>query len=180
MHRLFAGLSLPEPTRNLLLDMMEDGLAVRWQEEPQLHLTLRFLGTVERPLAEDLAGALQQVTAPAFDLRLSGVGRFARPRGGALWAGVLPHEPLAFLAARIERAVQTCGIAPERRAFHPHVTLARWSGAQPDLEPFLRHHAGLRSEPWRVESFTLFESHLSRHGAHYEPILAVPLASQAG
>lgn len=170
MHRLFVALPLPEPIAGQLLDLMEDGAPVRWQEEEQLHLTLRFIGEVERWQAEDIAAALQGLRFDAFPLALSGVGRFARRRGGALWAGVSPKEPVAALAARIERIVQGCGLAPESRAFHPHITLARWSGPEPDLQPFLRRYADLRSDPWTVDAFTLFESRLSRHGAHYEAV----------
>jgi 2'-5' RNA ligase len=39
---------------------------------------------------------------------------------------------------------------------------------------------GLVSPPFTVDTFTLFESRLSRHGAHYEPLVGYPLdASRA-
>lgn len=174
MHRLFVALPLPAAIADQLIGLMDDGAPVRWQEEEQLHLTLRFVGEVERPAAEDLAAALSRVGFNSFALNLSGVGRFARRRGGALWAGIAPREPVSALAAAIERAVQGCGIPPETRAFHPHITLARWNGPEPDLQPFLARHADLRSEPWTVDGFTLFESRLSRHGAHYEAIATYP------
>ena len=34
---------------------------------------------------------------------------------------------------------------------------------------------GLSSAPFEVREFTLFESRLSRHGAHYEPVASYPL-----
>jgi len=176
MHRLFVALPLPEPVTDQLIGLMDDGAPVNWQGEEQLHLTLRFIGPVERPLAEEIAAALQRVSLPPFELRLGGVGRFSRRRGGALWAGVAPREPVAALAGRIERAVQGCGLQPEARAFHPHITLARWSGPEPDLGPFLRRYSDLGSGPWAVSRFTLFESHLSRHGAAYEPVASYPAA----
>lgn len=175
MHRLFLGLAVPEAVSDAALDLMDDGLPVRWQEEAQLHLTLRFVGEVERPVAEDLAAAVSGVRFEAFDLSLAGVGRFARRRGGALWAGVAPREPLKALAARLERLCQQVGLEPEHRAFHPHLTLARWNGAEPaGIGPWLERHAGFAGTRWAVDTLTLFESHLGRAGARYEPVLEVP------
>ncbi len=170
MHRLFAAIRPPELIRDQLIDLMDGGEELRWQSEEQLHLTLRFMGPVERPQAEDIAAALGGIGGQPFELRLAGVGRFAQRRGGALWAGVAPKEPLAKLAAKIDRACVAAGLEPERRAYHPHVTLARWKGPEPDLASFLRANAGLTSEPWPVTVFTLYESHLLREGAHYEAI----------
>jgi len=174
MHRLFAAIRPPESIRDQLIDLMDAGESVRWQDEEQLHLTLRFIGNVERPLAEDLATALAAIHFERFDLRLSGVGRFARRRGGALWAGVAPREPLAQLAAKADRGCVACGLEPEHRAYHPHITLARWSGPEPDLHGFMERYSGLSSEPWTVDSFVLYQSHLLRHGAHYEPVATYP------
>ena len=171
MHRLFVAIRPPEFVRDQLLDLMPDGgEALRWQGEEQLHLTLRFIGEVERPQAEDLAAALGSVRFERFDLRLAGVGRFSRRRGGALWAGVAPKEPLAALAAKVDRACVTAGLAPERRAYHPHLTLARWNGPEPNLAPFVHTNAGLSSDPWPADRFTLYQSHLRKDGAHYEAV----------
>jgi 2'-5' RNA ligase len=171
MHRLFVAIRPPEEVRDLLIDAMDDSPDFRWQDEEQLHLTLRFIGEIDRPLAEDLAAALAAIHAPAFELRISGVGRFKQRSSGALWAGVEPRAPLAALAAKIERACLSAGLDPERRAFHPHVTLARWKGRRTrEVADFLDRRRGLVSPPFDVESFTLFESHLSRHGAHYEAV----------
>lgn len=168
MHRLFVAIRPPEFIRDQLLDLMDSGGDLRWQSEDQLHLTLRFIGEVERPHAEDLAAALGSISFEPLQLRLAGIGLFARRRGGALWAGVTPREPLAALAAKIDRACVVTGLAPERRAYHPHITLARWNGPEPQLGPFLHAHAGLTSEPWPAARFTLYESHLRKDGAHYE------------
>jgi 2'-5' RNA ligase len=174
MHRLFVALRPPEPVRDLLLDVME-GADLKWQHDEQLHLTLRFIGEVERPLANDLAAALAAIRFPAFALAIRGVGRFDHGRRGALWAGIAPKEPVQQLAAKVERVGQAAGLAPERRAYHPHVTLARWSGGKPRLDEWLDRHAGLRSDPWPVGELILYESRLGRDGAHYEPVLTVPL-----
>jgi 2'-5' RNA ligase len=176
MHRLFVAIRPPEYIRDLLIDAMDDGADFRWQQDEQLHLTLRFVGEVERPLAEDLAAALAAIRSPSFELRLRGTGRFEQRNAGALWAGVEPKEPVAAFAAKVERACQSIGLDPERRAFHPHITLARWKGRRTrEVADFLDRTRGLASDLFAVERFILFESRLSRHGAHYEQVASYPL-----
>ena len=177
MHRLFVAIRPPEPILDLLIDAMDDSPDFRWQDEQQLHLTLRFIGEVDRPLASDIADALGRVRAERFSVRVKGVGRFEQRNSGALWAGVEPKEPLAALAAKVERACASAGVEPERRAFHPHITLARWKGRRTrELESFLERRRALGSDPFDVDRFILFESRLSRHGAHYEEVASYALA----
>jgi len=177
MHRLFVAIRPPEEVSDLLIDAMDDGADFRWQDDAQLHLTLRFVGEVERPLAEDLAAALAGIRAPAFKLRVRGTGRFEQRNSGALWAGVEPREPVAALAAKVERVCQSVGLEPERRAFHPHITLARWKGRRSrEVATFLEQTRGLASDPFQVDRFILFESRLSRHGVHYEEVANYPLS----
>jgi 2'-5' RNA ligase len=177
MPRLFVAVRPPEPIRDLLIDAMDDSADFRWQDDEQLHLTLRFIGEVDRPVAEDLATELARIRSPAFELRVAGAGRFEQRSSGALWAGVQPKAPLAALAAKVERVCQSAGLEPERRAFHPHITLARWKGRRTrELHDFLERTRGLSSNPFAVTEFILFESQLSRHGAHYEAVERYPLS----
>src|SRR3712207_7538098 len=55
------------------------------------------------------------------------------------------------------------GLEPERRAYHPHITLARWKRGAAPVQPFLERHAGLSSEPWQADRFTLYESRSEEH-----------------
>src|SRR5207302_8285578 len=98
MHRLFVAIRPPEDIRDLLIDAMDDSADFRWQDDEQLHLTLRFIGEVEGPVAEDLADALGRVRAEPCSIRIDGVGRFEQRNSGALWAAVVPKAPVAALA----------------------------------------------------------------------------------
>ena len=176
MHRLFVAIRPPESIRDLLIDAMDDSPEFRWQNDEQLHLTLRFIGEVDRHMAADLTDALARIRAPRFTARIKSVASFDHRNAGALWAGVEPKEPLAALAGKVERVCQNIGLEPERRAFHPHITLARWKGRRTrEVGDFLDRRRGLGSEPFDVDAFTLFESRLSRHGAHYEEVASYPL-----
>ncbi len=172
MHRLFVAIRPPEAIRDLLIDAMDDSAEVRWVSDDNLHLTLRFIGEVERPLADDIAAALERIRSERFELRLNGGGMFEQRGGGALWAAVEPREPVAALAAKVERACVSVGLKPERRAFHPHITLARWNrGASAQAaKDLLQRNRALASAPIEVDRFVLYESRLSRHGAHYEEV----------
>jgi 2'-5' RNA ligase len=177
MHRLFVAIRPPEPVRAPLIDLMECVAGARWQSEDQLHLTLRFIGEVDARLADDIDTALQSVRHPRFELALSGLGVFDR-RGQptALWAGVTPHEPLKALHKKIDQALVRAGLPPERRAYLPHITLARFGRGAGPLQPLLESAGGLSSEPFSVDEFRLYESHLTATGATYTPAAHYSLA----
>ena len=68
MHRLFVALRPPPAIRARLLAAMGGVPGARWQDDDQLHLTLRFIGEVDRPVAEDIAAALGTIHAPPLDI----------------------------------------------------------------------------------------------------------------
>ncbi len=172
MMRLFAALELPPPVKAALLASMGGVAGARWQREDQLHLTLRFIGEVDRHTAQDIAAALGRVNLRPFAAELGEPGMFDhRGRVDTLWVGVRPAEPLARLARAINAALAGVGIPPEPRAFVPHITLARG-----------REMLGVTAWPqgpiprlgWTVDSFALFESQLARDGSVYSVLARWP------
>ena len=176
MHRLFVAIRPPRLILDQLLDMMDGVPNARWQDEEQLHLTLRFIGEVDRHQAGDVVAALGSVHHPAFDLSLSGIGAFDR-RGDpkVLWVGVSPQEPVKALARKIEQALVRAGIEPERRAFHPHFTLARMARGAGTIQPLLEGSGGVSGPAFTVSDFSLFESRLSPQGADHTLVERYPL-----
>ena len=171
MHRLFVAIRPPAAIRALLLRTMGGISGARWQTEDQLHLTLRFVGEVDRHRAGDVHAALGAVHHPAFALTLNGIGLFDK-RGlpDAVWAGVAPHEPLVSLYKKVGQALARVGIAPEQRAFLPHITLARLKRSSGSIGGLLETSGGLTSPPVPVDSFHLYESQLTPEGAVYTPV----------
>jgi len=179
-HRLFIAIRPPEAVRDRLVDAMEGIEGARWVDEENLHLTLRFVGEVERPAANDLAAALGQVRAEPFVLSVDGVGHFdkrsrhgARPR--ALWARVPRYGGLYELRAKVERACEAAGLGREERRFTPHITLARLGPSTGGIGSWLARFGDLSAGPWEVHDFVLYESHLGHTGAFYEPVTAFAL-----
>lgn len=178
MPRLFVALRPPRPVRERLLGMAGGVPGARWQDDEQLHLTLRFIGEVDRRVAEDIALALGAVRAQAFQLGLCGVGRFGR-RGGtaSLWAGVSPQADVAALARKVDACVSRMGLPREERAYLPHLTVARFgrrTAASP--ESWLERWAGLAGPNWSADAFHLYESVLGGEGASYIVVARYPLA----
>ena len=84
--------------RASLLAAMGGVAHARWQSEEQLHLTLRFIGEVDRHQGEDIAAALGAIHHPRFALALDAVGQFDRKgRTDTLWVGVTPQDAVTAL-----------------------------------------------------------------------------------
>jgi 2'-5' RNA ligase len=179
MYRLFVALRPPAAIRARLVQAMGGIRDARWQDDAQLHLTLRFIGDVERPLAEEIALALSRLAAPRPEVALAGVGAFDRQgRTEAIWAGVTPHDALTTLHHKVDRSLVRLGLTPERRAYLPHITLARLprrAQAEGEVARFLADHSGLTSDRFAFDHLILFESRLGHEGAHYEPVERWPL-----
>lgn len=170
-HRLFVGIRPPPPIRDMLIDRMEALDGARWQDDDQLHVTLRFIGEVDARRADDLVASLDSVESSPFPLSLAGVGHFERKgRAHTLWAGLGESEALRRFQGRVEAACRRAGVPPETRKFAPHITIARLNGGTAPPGPWIARHGDLASQPWIVDAFTLFESHLGAAGALYEPV----------
>ncbi len=184
--RLFAALPLPPAAHarleRLRLRLSAPGDGLRWSTPEQWHITLQFYGEVstEQPLC--LRESLSEAAAePAF-VALDGLGLFANK--GILYAAVATEPSLVLLHARVLASSQLCGILPESRPFHPHVTLARSKGrvgartlerlSQPNLPAFGE------AISWQAKEVVLLESELSPHGSHYILHSKVPLGPGAG
>jgi len=172
-HRLFLALRPPDNVR-ARLSLVQAGVpGARWQSDAQLHITLRFIGEVDRHQAEDIVASLATVQAPALDVRVAGVGHFGKgPRLEAIWAGIDPKDAITALHAKLDRALISAGIAADSRAYLPHITLARFSASTRAAvaQAWLAEHAALSTAAFRLDSMALYESHLTAHGSHYEEI----------
>jgi RNA 2',3'-cyclic 3'-phosphodiesterase len=176
LHRLFVALRPPAATRALLTGLMGGVPGARWQDDAQLHCTLRFVGEVDRHQAEDVAAALGNVRSDALQLSLGPAGIFDRKgRVDTLWVGVQPRDAVAALHGRVDAALRRVGIAPDDRAFVPHITVARFARGEtpgPEVASAIMPPAGHHFE---VRHFELFESHLGSEGPIYETVARYPL-----
>lgn len=179
MLRLFVAVPLPENVRSDLSSLCSGVPGARWVAAENMHLTLRFIGEVGRGDADDIHQALGRIRLPAFELAVAGVGCFeSGHKIHTLWANVEKNELLSRLREKVEAAVVRVGLAPERRKFKAHVTLARFrKGSGTRVGAYIENHDRFRSGPFSVEYFTLFRSHLGSEGPHYEPLAEYPLGT---
>ncbi|MBY4896952.1 RNA 2',3'-cyclic phosphodiesterase [Cupriavidus sp. AU9028] len=183
MTRLFVALDTPAELAIALRATVPAGAGLRVSPASQIHLTLRFIGEVDEAGIPGIETALARVRASPFALAVEGVGRFGSPAGarggGVLWAGVRPEPALLALQAAVESALQAAGIARERRAWHPHLTVARIgprTGAAA-VEQWLAQHGGMTFPGWTVSRFILYESRLLPGGAEHRQRRGYPLAA---
>jgi RNA 2',3'-cyclic 3'-phosphodiesterase len=147
----------------------------RWVDPHNLHLTVRFIGSVESDLVDEIANRVEAAPGPGFDVALGELGTFKRGRlARVVWLSVREGaDPLRRLAERVEAECQASGLEAEKRGFTPHLTLARASaqeGAELPQLPELPELAG-----WRATELVLYSSHLGRAGAVHEPIRRILL-----
>jgi len=169
--RLFIGLELPPACRSTLVSLDPGLRGLRWLPAEQLHLTLSFLGDVEVPRVDVLREALCAVRVAPFFLPLHGIGAFnKRGQPSVVWVGVGQGHPHLFaLHRRVQDAVLHAGIEPDLKPFHPHVTVARTKGISlAALRPFLRRHAAVEFDLFKVTGFALCSSLLSSEGAVHQ------------
>jgi 2'-5' RNA ligase len=180
--RLFVALEIPAGVRseleNLIARLKPLCRAARWARLEGMHVTLKFIG---HEIADSDAGKFAAARAAlatvkstaAVDIQYRGIGFFPdarRPR--VVWCGVHASANLAPLAGDIEEALAPLGIAPEDRAFVPHLTLARYkspdglSALAREAEKFAETEFGSAQET----QFHLFESKLKPGGAAYRKI----------
>jgi len=178
--RVFYAIELDEHARSAAsasvrrLREAPGGEAVRWVREESFHVTLRFLGDVERTRIAGLGERVREQTTELrpFRMELGGVRAFpSRRRPGFVVLDVGPHERLHEVAAAVERGVVSAGFDPEPRPFRAHLTLGRLRGKR---FPTVTGAVTTPGEGCLVSDAVLFESDLHPSGARYTPIERVP------
>lgn len=154
---------------------------IRWVQQTNFHLTLKFLGDIDEEKIEPIAQALQRHVHPfsCFAINAKGLGVFPgvnRPR--ILWVG-LEATGLPALASSIEGALESLGFERDTKAFKPHLTIGRWrrfdgssQALGKELELWHEHEFGR----FKVREVVLFQSVLKPDGAVYTPLKVAALA----
>jgi RNA 2',3'-cyclic 3'-phosphodiesterase len=180
MIRAFLGIDLPAAVRGALQVQQFLLPMPRKVEAENLHLTLVFLGDCPE-LALDAANeGFEALHEPQFSLSLQGLGIFGKDIPRVVWAGVAPSPALMHLQTKVETIARRAGCPIDARKFVPHVTLGRFQ--PPPLADAMRLERavalgqGFRTEPWEITELTLWRSHLTGKGSHYQVLARYPLA----
>ena len=184
--RVFVALDVPELVRAALSEMTArlKGICpgARWVRLEGVHVTLKFIGEVSPEKLEQIRQALGDLPSFApIQIRFAGLGFFPsarRPR--VFWAGVHAGPDLAALAAAIEMKLDPLGLPPEKRAFRPHLTLARFES--PERTEALGAEVEALGMPEfaseMFKDFHLYQSVLKRSGAEYTRLVTYPFSRE--
>ena len=183
--RLFVALTLTAKQRQKIdraaRALRERDLPVRWSSVDDLHVTLKFLGSVDPSRIELVEQALLVASekSNAFTVSTGGFGAFPsirRPR--VLWVGVEASPALRCLKQDIEFSLSDLGFERETRAFHPHVTIGRTrdEGGAGDFRGLDDVAAGISySGEINVRAVSLMRSQVKRDGPRYSVLSTSPL-----
>ncbi|HWZ24079.1 MAG TPA: RNA 2',3'-cyclic phosphodiesterase [Verrucomicrobiae bacterium] len=187
--RLFVALEIPQAVRENLAAIREKfssiGPKLRWVPPENLHVTLKFIGSVPAEKLQAIIGALRYVRADK-SVKLNFIGH-GGTIAGVYWATIEPDPALEKLAADIDRSLEPLGIVKENRAFHPHVTLARFKdrGILKKINDLIHENAihgdGLHLKcefgSMTPTEFHLIESKTLPTGPLYSKLQSFPLAA---
>lgn len=184
--RLFLAINLDPAVRRAVVEAAAPLRTIApdlaWVREPQLHLTVKFLGEQPDDLATRLADALRSVGERnrTIEAEIGGIGafpNFRRPR--VVWIGVTPEPKLELLHHDVESTCETLGIPVDGKPFRPHLTLGRVKPRAADPRT-LRTLARAASDVDYVEEIVitgidLMASELTTAGSRYRVLASVPL-----
>jgi 2'-5' RNA ligase len=172
--RLFVAIEIDPTVRDRIAEFasrLKPHLSnARWSRPEGLHITLKFLGNVSDDKRSSIEGKLRSINAQSFSLSVRDAGVFPNAKSPrVLWVGLDAPKNLADLAGQIDAAMGELGFVREKRAFTPHVTLARFS----DRDKRSDASAALSATPkagfgtMTATEFHLYESKLSPQGSRY-------------
>jgi 2'-5' RNA ligase len=166
--RVFFALWPGDAVRAALADAAERAHAEcggRITAEHKIHLTLFFVGGIERSRIAELEECAKSVSAAPFDLDLDVLGYWRHNH--IVWAGTRSTPAgLAALVSGLSGRLQVAGYRGDDRPYAPHVTLVRDAKHAP-REPTLN------VPRWEARDFVLVES--AAGGTRYDVIARWPL-----
>ncbi len=170
--RVFIALDISDGLREMIAEEVKGWRRLlpdlSWTTPEQWHLTLAFLGEVDPRRVECIRTALTEISHECFSLMIGGIGVFPSwesPR--VFWAGVSVPDGLQHLYDTLWAMLEREGFTREKRAFHPHLTLARikHSLTRKEKETLRSFSLGKVEEP--ITTFSLYQSELHPTGARY-------------
>lgn len=175
MVRCFIGIQFTlvteiDPFRKTIANLAEvKETSIRLVPDENLHVTLKFAGSIEESKLAAIEGVMKQVAAQhePMSLQSRGMGFFKN----SIWVGIEENQQLSKLAADLNLACVPLGIAQEEKAYLPHVTVARLAkGAKSAVSQELDEFAGKSWGELLVSRICLYRSDTLPEGARYTVI----------
>ncbi|MFV1979827.1 MAG: RNA 2',3'-cyclic phosphodiesterase [Rhodothermia bacterium] len=137
----------------------------RWVPQENVHLTVRFLGTISEETFEVLMPEMDRLGRglSRTKIEIEHVTGFPVERPTVIAAAIAPTRKLTRLAERVETMVTGIGLEAESRPFRPHITIARLKRSGYAMANL---HVALRLS-FTARELVLFKSERGRDGARY-------------
>lgn len=177
--RLFIGIDLPVQVKEAIAKAkvnLEPYIKGRWIAPENLHLTLKFIGSVDAEKVELISEKVAKaaVSFSAFTVKTTNFGFFPNSkRARIFWLG-LTNQHLTDLAKVLENNLAELGYQPEKRPFQPHITLVRFKQPQ-KLAPDIEQKLPQLNISFTINELILFSSQLKPTGAEYQALRRFPL-----
>ena len=186
--RIFTAVNLSVASLRRLAELQQrlreeqaPSLRVTWVPPANLHVTVKFYGTLGAEQVEAVRDAARRAAAlvKPFGLSAHGLGVFPeveRPR--VLWVGLTEGaEALVELSRRVEDASEALGFPRDGRPFRPHLTLGRIKQGNAGVPEWLAAHGDVDCLASAVDELVVYESRLLRTGAEYFAHARIPLGA---
>jgi len=189
MIRAFLGIDLPKELKKDINTLgyiqVPTGIRLKWVEEPNFHITLKFFGSVSESTLKKIHKQVKGVGEEfsGFKLEVEEVGMFLgkdkAPR--VVWLGLTPSEPLLKLHQALEKSFKKLNLNKKKENFHPHITLFRVKSVD-SMRSFEKYYEDLRLKAEKIKGFAffvkelvIFKSTLTPRGPVYEKLYQVEL-----
>lgn len=148
---------------------------IKWVNEQDFHLTLKFLGETSEEQVIQIKKCLAEFASlqQPVSFILSGMGYF-KSRGipRVLYVDIHNGEALQHLADNIETLLVHLGYKKEARPFNPHLTLGRIKFLKNKKQFYqaVEAHQYVSSNIITINEITFFQSHLTPEGPEYRDL----------
>jgi 2'-5' RNA ligase len=186
--RSFIAIEVPHAVKSRIEELVRDlrgtGADVKWVRPEGIHLTLKFLGSIQPEDSERIAQAITPVGdgwAP-FEVRVQGMGCFPNPRNPrVVWLGVdRGKDSLLSLQQNVEKKMAELSFPPEGRPFFPHLTLGRVQSlrGKGNLSQAAESYKTVEVGIFQAREVILFRSELKPSGAVYTKLKEFPMGKE--
>lgn len=184
MKRLFVAVKL-DPGEEFLKQLRDlqsklAGERIKWVEEYNIHITLKFFGETPEDKIPGIIRGLEEVAAgtDAFSFSLRQLGIFGSsydPR--VVWVGIEPYADLVTLMTQLRNKMSRIGFEPDRQNLVPHLTLGRIKDLKDKkrFQQIISQHKEIASREMKADQIILYESILKKEGPVYLALKIFPL-----
>jgi RNA 2',3'-cyclic 3'-phosphodiesterase len=177
--QIFIAINLPDEIKKELLSHEKrwKNLRIRWTNFYKLHITVCFLGEVDRKELELILLSIEKTVSEinSFDIRLEKIVLGPDPiQAKMFWATVCIDANIIKLNRALNENLKLQGIKLFSQEFKPHITLARARGNQLKGK---QTNIALKNMRFKVKSIEIMESQIQPSVEKYKIIESFEFAS---